>query len=132
MYSGAQISNVRFVFRTRSILWSEIEIVRSGSHIVMIYKYGPTISILLCMTFHLQFYNEKKRTFYTLECTILISMSNSASREVKSPVIVRAISRQLAQILRYLFLHAGIPISQQHLVWRSVELEDDYCLHDYK
>ncbi|XP_019620203.1 PREDICTED: AN1-type zinc finger protein 4-like [Branchiostoma belcheri] len=25
----------------------------------------------------------------------------------------------------------GIPISQQHLIWRSVELEDDYCLHDY-
>lgn len=25
----------------------------------------------------------------------------------------------------------GIPISQQHLIWRAVELEDDYCLHDY-
>ncbi|XP_041485109.1 AN1-type zinc finger protein 4-like [Lytechinus variegatus] len=25
----------------------------------------------------------------------------------------------------------GIPISQQHLIWRSVELEDDYCLQDY-
>ncbi|XP_015778768.1 PREDICTED: AN1-type zinc finger protein 4-like [Acropora digitifera] len=25
----------------------------------------------------------------------------------------------------------GIPMSQQHLIWRSVELEDDYCLHDY-
>ncbi|XP_064638407.1 AN1-type zinc finger protein 4-like [Lineus longissimus] len=25
----------------------------------------------------------------------------------------------------------GIPISQQHLIWQSVELEDDYCLHDY-
>lgn len=25
----------------------------------------------------------------------------------------------------------GIPISQQHLIWRSTELEDDYCLHDY-
>lgn len=23
-------------------------------------------------------------------------------------------------------------MSQQHLIWRSVELEDDYCLHDYK
>lgn len=25
----------------------------------------------------------------------------------------------------------GIPISQQHLIWRSMELKDDYCLHDY-
>ncbi|EDO38425.1 predicted protein [Nematostella vectensis] len=25
----------------------------------------------------------------------------------------------------------GIPISQQHLIWRTTELEDDYCLHDY-
>ncbi|XP_033118736.1 AN1-type zinc finger protein 4-like [Anneissia japonica] len=25
----------------------------------------------------------------------------------------------------------GIPLSQQHLIWKSVELEDDYCLHDY-
>ncbi|XP_074647919.1 AN1-type zinc finger protein 4-like [Tubulanus polymorphus] len=25
----------------------------------------------------------------------------------------------------------GIPISQQHLIWQSTELEDDYCLHDY-
>lgn len=25
----------------------------------------------------------------------------------------------------------GIPIGQQHLIWKSVELEDDYCLHDY-
>lgn len=33
--------------------------------------------------------------------------------------------------LIYCFLSAGIPISQQHLIWQSVELEDDYCLHDY-
>ncbi|KAL8591350.1 hypothetical protein ACOMHN_052616 [Nucella lapillus] len=26
----------------------------------------------------------------------------------------------------------GIPISHQHLIWHSVELEDDYCLHDYQ
>ncbi|KAK3738049.1 hypothetical protein QZH41_012926 [Actinostola sp. cb2023] len=25
----------------------------------------------------------------------------------------------------------GIPVSQQHLIWRSVELIDDFCLHDY-
>ncbi|XP_071953693.1 AN1-type zinc finger protein 4-like isoform X2 [Antedon mediterranea] len=25
----------------------------------------------------------------------------------------------------------GIPLNQQHLIWKSVELEDDYCLHDY-
>lgn len=25
----------------------------------------------------------------------------------------------------------GIPIGQQHLIWQSIELEDDYCLHDY-
>nr|XP_032825298.1 uncharacterized protein LOC116951052 isoform X1 [Petromyzon marinus] len=25
----------------------------------------------------------------------------------------------------------GIPITQQHLIWRNIELEDDYCLHDY-
>jgi len=26
----------------------------------------------------------------------------------------------------------GIPISQQYLIWQNTELEDDYCLHDYK
>lgn len=26
---------------------------------------------------------------------------------------------------------AGIPITHQHLIWQSVELEDEYCLHDY-
>ncbi|RDD47411.1 AN1-type zinc finger protein 4 [Trichoplax sp. H2] len=26
----------------------------------------------------------------------------------------------------------GIPISQQHLLWKSIELEDDYCLIDYR
>ncbi|OXB75045.1 UNVERIFIED_CONTAM: hypothetical protein H355_001452 [Colinus virginianus] len=25
----------------------------------------------------------------------------------------------------------GIPVSQQHLIWNSVELKDDYCLNDY-
>ncbi|KAG3264946.1 zinc finger AN1-type containing 4, transcript variant X10 [Ictidomys tridecemlineatus] len=26
----------------------------------------------------------------------------------------------------------GIPICQQHLIWNNMELEDDYCLNDYK
>lgn len=30
-----------------------------------------------------------------------------------------------------LFFLPGIPIGQQHLIWQSIELEDDYCLHDY-
>uniref|UniRef100_A0A8D0HJD6 Ubiquitin-like domain-containing protein n=1 Tax=Sphenodon punctatus TaxID=8508 RepID=A0A8D0HJD6_SPHPU len=25
----------------------------------------------------------------------------------------------------------GIPVSQQHLIWNNVELEDDCCLNDY-
>lgn len=25
----------------------------------------------------------------------------------------------------------GIPISQQHLIWKSIDLQDEYCLHDY-
>lgn len=25
----------------------------------------------------------------------------------------------------------GIPVSQQHLIWNGMELEDEYCLHDY-
>ncbi|XP_029465054.1 AN1-type zinc finger protein 4 isoform X3 [Rhinatrema bivittatum] len=25
----------------------------------------------------------------------------------------------------------GIPVSQQHLIWNNMELEDDYCLNDY-
>merc|ERR1712002_52337 len=27
--------------------------------------------------------------------------------------------------------HEGIPISQQHLIWQSTEMEDDSCLEDY-
>ncbi|XP_066536117.1 AN1-type zinc finger protein 4 isoform X3 [Hoplias malabaricus] len=26
----------------------------------------------------------------------------------------------------------GIPVTQQHLIWNSLELEDEYCLHDYR
>ncbi|XP_039274278.2 AN1-type zinc finger protein 4-like [Styela clava] len=26
----------------------------------------------------------------------------------------------------------GIPISQQHLIWEGTELDDDFCLHDYR
>jgi len=25
----------------------------------------------------------------------------------------------------------GIPISQQHLIWQNIQLDDEYCLHDY-
>ncbi|XP_036402634.1 AN1-type zinc finger protein 4 [Megalops cyprinoides] len=25
----------------------------------------------------------------------------------------------------------GIPVAQQHLIWNNMELEDEYCLHDY-
>lgn len=31
----------------------------------------------------------------------------------------------------FYFFSPGIPIGQQHLIWQSIELEDDYCLHDY-
>jgi AN1-type zinc finger and ubiquitin domain-containing protein 1 len=27
--------------------------------------------------------------------------------------------------------HEGVPISHQHLVWQSIELEDNCCLNDY-
>ena len=26
---------------------------------------------------------------------------------------------------------SGIPIAQQHLIWKNIELEDDFYLHDY-
>lgn len=29
------------------------------------------------------------------------------------------------------WVHSGIPISHQHLIWQSTELEDEFCLHDY-
>lgn len=29
-------------------------------------------------------------------------------------------------------LVTGIPVSQQHLIWNGMELEDEYCLHDYR
>ncbi|KAJ3610413.1 hypothetical protein NHX12_022505 [Muraenolepis orangiensis] len=25
----------------------------------------------------------------------------------------------------------GIPVAQQHLIWNNLELDDEYCLHDY-
>lgn len=28
--------------------------------------------------------------------------------------------------------HTGIPVSQQHLIWKSQELNDDLCLQDYQ
>lgn len=34
-------------------------------------------------------------------------------------------------IFIFYFFLPGIPIGQQHLIWQSIELEDDYCLHDY-
>ncbi len=53
--------------------------------------------------------------------------------------------RNLALVFTYIFLcllaHSswfpklpyllGIPISQQHLIWQSTDLQDDFCLHDY-
>ena len=30
-----------------------------------------------------------------------------------------------------IFLFSGIPIAQQHLIWKNIELEDDFYLHDY-
>lgn len=29
-------------------------------------------------------------------------------------------------------LTLGIPVSQQHLIWKSQELNDDLCLQDYQ
>lgn len=26
----------------------------------------------------------------------------------------------------------GIPVAQQHLIWNSLELDDEYCLNDYR
>ena len=32
----------------------------------------------------------------------------------------------------FYWIFVGIPISQQHLIWQTHELDDDYCLHDYE
>ena len=32
----------------------------------------------------------------------------------------------------FYWIVVGIPISQQHLIWQTHELDDDYCLHDYE
>ena len=39
---------------------------------------------------------------------------------------------QIQYIKRKIERREGIPVSQQHLVWKSNELEDESCLHDYK
>ena len=31
-----------------------------------------------------------------------------------------------------ILLTLGIPVSQQHLIWKSQELNDDLCLQDYQ
>lgn len=38
---------------------------------------------------------------------------------------------QIQSIKRRIEQREGIPVSQQHLVWKSVELEDESCLNDY-
>ncbi|CAF3742076.1 unnamed protein product [Adineta steineri] len=39
---------------------------------------------------------------------------------------------QIQYIKRKIERREGIPVSHQHLVWKSNELEDESCLHDYK
>jgi len=39
---------------------------------------------------------------------------------------------QIQYIKRKIERREGIPVSHQHLVWKSDELEDESCLHDYK
>jgi AN1-type zinc finger and ubiquitin domain-containing protein 1 len=39
---------------------------------------------------------------------------------------------QIQYIKRKIERREGIPISHQHLVWKSSELDDESCLHDYK
>jgi hypothetical protein len=38
---------------------------------------------------------------------------------------------QIQYIKRKIERREGIPVSHQHLVWKSNELEDESCLHDY-
>ncbi|CAF3535247.1 unnamed protein product [Rotaria sordida] len=39
---------------------------------------------------------------------------------------------QIQYIKRKIERREGIPVSHQHLIWKSNELEDESCLHDYK
>ncbi len=39
---------------------------------------------------------------------------------------------QIQYIKRKIERREGIPVSHQHLVWKSNELEDESCLYDYK
>jgi AN1-type zinc finger and ubiquitin domain-containing protein 1 len=39
---------------------------------------------------------------------------------------------QIQYIKRKIERREGIPVSHQHLVWKTNELEDESCLHDYK
>ncbi|CAF2932413.1 unnamed protein product [Rotaria sp. Silwood2] len=39
---------------------------------------------------------------------------------------------QVQYIKRKIERREGIPVSHQHLIWKSNELEDESCLHDYK
>ena len=39
---------------------------------------------------------------------------------------------QVQYIKRKIERREGIPVSHQHLVWKSTELDDESCLHDYK
>jgi AN1-type zinc finger protein 4 len=38
---------------------------------------------------------------------------------------------QIQSIKRRIEQREGIPVSQQHLIWKSKELDDESCLHDY-
>ena len=39
---------------------------------------------------------------------------------------------QIQSIKRRIEQREGIPVSQQHLVWKSIELEDESCLNDHQ
>lgn len=44
---------------------------------------------------------------------------------------LKAMLHNISLLMRKLMIFLGIPISQQHLIWQTVELDDEYCLHDY-
>lgn len=47
-------------------------------------------------------------------------------------LVIVVIVLQSKYIDSILLIFQGIPVSQQHLIWKNVELEDDYSLNDYQ
>ena len=64
-------------------------------------------------------------------CVLATKKCNGISDEMCLAPMNELSHYTLVNVYKWLSWLSGIPTVQQHLIYQTAELEDDYCLHDY-